>query len=154
MKCIKCRNKKLEKIVDLGSQVISSLFYENPKFKLKKYPLDLFQCSKCNLVQLRKLAPLDKMYGTTYGYRTSLSPLMIRHMNQKYIDIINKKYLKKTSNILDIGCNDGTFLNFFGKNKFHNLYGIDPSAKKFREFHNKNINLVDDFFSKKKFFFS
>ena len=50
------------------------------------------------------------MYGETYGYRTSLSPLMINHMRYKYKFL--KKQFKKNSFILDIGSNDGTFLNF------------------------------------------
>ncbi|MDC2976313.1 class I SAM-dependent methyltransferase [Candidatus Pelagibacter sp.] len=147
MKCIKCDNKKLDKIVDIGNQVISSLFYKKPEFNLKKYSLDLFECSECKLVQLKELAPLNKMYGTTYGYRTSLSPLMIKHMRIKFLKILKNKGVKKKSNILDIGCNDGTFLNFFGKKGFANLYGIDPSAKKFIEFHHKNIKLANNFFS-------
>ena len=52
------------------------------------------------------------MYGETYGYRTSLSPLMIKHMREKFKKILRKKIVKKSSSILDIGSNDGTFLNF------------------------------------------
>ena len=51
------------KVVKIGYQPISSLFYQRKKFNLKKYPLDLFQCIKCKLVQLSKLAPLKDMYG-------------------------------------------------------------------------------------------
>ena len=150
MICIQCRNKKLDKIVDIGDQVISSLFYAKPKHNLKRYPLDLYKCKKCDLIQLKELAPLDQMYGTTYGYRTSLSPLMIDHMKKKFTHIYKKKELNKKSNLLDIGCNDGTFLNFFSKKGFNNLYGIDPSALKFKEFHSKKIKLAEEFFSKKK----
>ena len=73
---------------------------------------------------------------------------MINHMKKKHLSIIGS--LNKTkSNILDIGCNDGTFLNFFKNYKNINLYGIDPSAEKFKEYHSKNINLIIDYFSKK-----
>ena len=50
----------------------------------KKYSLDLFKCLKCHLVQLGKVAPLKEMYGTTYGYRTGISNLMISHLKKKY----------------------------------------------------------------------
>ena len=53
------------------------------------------------------------MYGQTYGYRTSLSKLMVNHMHSKYSNIKKNRYIKESSNILDIGSNDGTFLNFF-----------------------------------------
>jgi len=66
-------------------------------------------------------------------------------------DIIKKdKILKKDSNILDIGSNDGTFLNFLSKNKKINLFGMDPSAKKFAQYYDPKINLIVDYFEKKK----
>ena len=56
--------------------------------------------------------------------------------------------VKNGSNVLDIGSNDGTFLNFFTrKKKKLNYFGIDPSAKKFAKYYKKNINLIIDFFS-------
>ena len=100
----------------------------------------------CKLIQFAKLPPLGEMYGSTYGYRTSLSKLMVNHMKKfnKFIKLDNLKRF----NILDIGSNDGTFLNFFSKlNKKLNLYGIDPSAFKFKKYYNNKINLITDYFS-------
>ncbi len=148
MKCKNCKSKHLKKIINLMEQPISSVFSNKPVSGSKKYPLDLYECQKCKLVQFKKLAPLGEMYGETYGYRTSLSPLMINHMKEKYINIIKKKIVKKNSNILDIGSNDGTFLNFFAKKKFDNLYAIDPSSKKFKNFYDKKIKLITSYFSR------
>lgn len=150
MNCRNCKSKKFKKIVALGDQCISSVFPDKKKKFNKKYPLDLYKCIKCDLVQLSKIPPLKDMYGQTYGYRTSLSPLMINHMKQKFLNIKRLNFLKKGSNILDIGSNDGTFLNFFSKEKI-NCYGMDPSAKKFLKHYNKKINVIVDFFSKKNF---
>lgn len=149
MVCRNCKKKKLKKIINIGKQCISSVFPEkiNHKFK-KKYSLDLYECSNCGLVQFEKTTPLAEMYGSTYGYRTSLSPLMVKHMRDKFDFIKKKKYLKKDSRLLDIGSNDGTFLNFYAKEKRgHNLYGIDPSAEKFKSYYKKDINLIVDYFS-------
>ena len=156
MKCINCKSKRLTKIIDIGSQPISSVFPSNKKYNLKKYSLDVFKCGKCELIQFGSLAPLDDMYGSTYGYRTSLSKLMINHMKNKYLKLIKNKILKKDSLILDIGSNDGTFLNFFSSDKRDfRLNGIDPSAGKFSKYYNNKINLIVDYFSKstvKKYF--
>ncbi len=151
MKCRNCRKKNFKKILNLGFQPISSLFYKSRKRKLKSYPLDLYKCNYCDLIQFSKLAPLDDMYGSTYGYRTSLSKYMINHMKKKFEKFNNFKYLKKKSNLLDIGSNDGTFLNFFAKKrKDLSLFGMDPSSEKFSNYYNKKINLISDYFSKKK----
>ena len=56
---------------------------------IKKYSLDLYECQNCKLVQFYKLAPLKDMYGATYGYRTSLSEMMISHIKEKYKKILN-----------------------------------------------------------------
>ena len=151
MKCRNCKKEKFRKIINLGSQPISSVFFKRKKYNLKKYPLNLYECKDCKLVQFSRLAPLKDMYGSTYGYRTSLSDLMINHMRKKFDEVKKMNILKTNSNILDIGSNDGTFLNFFDRSKKKlNLYAIDPSAGKFKSFYNQDINLIVDFFSKKK----
>ena len=150
MKCKNCKNPKLKKVFRIGKQPISSVFFEKPKNGLKAYSLDLFKCSKCDLVQFSSLPPLDDMYGLTYGYNTSLSPLMVNHMREKF------KFLKLNYNkllkgqILDIGSNDGTFLNLLKSIKNVKLFGIDPSSEKFLDNYKKNITVITDFFSKKK----
>ena len=148
MKCCNCKKKSLKKILNFGKQPVSSVFSKKKINKSKKYPLDLYECNNCKLVQFSQLAPLDEMYGQTYGYRTSLSKLMVNHMHTKYLNIKKNRYVKKNSNILDIGSNDGTFLNFFLKDKTKaNFFGMDPSAKKFIEYYNKKINLITDYFN-------
>ena len=147
MSCKNCKSRSLKKIINIGNQPLSSHFYSKKINKLKNYSLDLYICQKCNLVQFKSLPKLDDMYGLNYGYRTSLSPLMINHMKNKFLKNKND-LIKKKSNILDIGCNDGTFLNFFKKIKNINLYGIDPSAEKFKQYHSKKINLIVDYFER------
>ena len=150
MKCKNCKNSVLKKVFKIGKQPISSVFHDKPKYNLKKYSLDLYRCSKCGLVQFSSLPPLDDMYGLNYGYNTSLSPLMINHMRKKFYSI--KKNYKKLlkGQILDIGSNDGTFLNFMSKLRGLELFGIDPSSKKFLNNYKKNISVITDYFSKKK----
>ena len=111
--------------------------------------MDLYQCSKCDLVQFSSLPPLEDMYGLTYGYNTSLSPLMINHMREKFkfLKLNYKKLLK--GQILDIGSNDGTFLNLLRSLKGIKLFGMDPSSKKFLSNYKKNITVITDFFKKK-----
>ena len=123
MTCKNCKSSSLKKIINVGKQPISSHFYSSKRHNLKKYSLDLYKCNKCKLVQLKTIPKLKDMYGLNYGYRTSLSPLMINHMKNKY-SLIEKNLENKKIKILDIGSNDGTFLNFFSKKKKISLLGI------------------------------
>jgi len=152
MKCRNCKKNKFKKIINIGKQPISSRTYDKKYIRLKSYLLDLYECQNCKLIQLSKVAPSKEMYGLSYGYWTSLSGLMINHMKRKISKIGKLKILKNKSYILDIGSSDSTFLSLCKKLKKNlRLFAIDPSSEKFRETFNKNkINLIVDYFSKKK----
>jgi len=145
MHCRICNLKRLKKVVKIGRQPISSIFYKSKKYGLKKYSLNLYKCKKCDLVQFAKSVPIQKMYGQTYGYQTSISKLMVSHLKNKINFFKKKKIIRKKMSILDIGSNDGTFLNLFD-NSFQ-LFGIDPSSEKFKKLYKKNIHRINDFFS-------
>ena len=146
MKCKNCKKKSLKKIVKIGKQPLSGFFYSQKKKNLGKYSLDLYECSNCKLVQLNNPADTKKMYGNHYGYKTSLSKMMVSHLSDKVKRLKRNKLIKTGNNILDIGSNDASFLKLLGKN--YNLYGIDPSAEKFKKEY-KGLNLITDFFSRK-----
>ena len=95
MNCINCKKTKLRKIVTLGKQPISSFFLKKKNLKLKKYPLDLYQCNNCNLVQLKFFSDFNNIYKSDYGYKTSVSPLMVQHMKQKFIKYFNNSFKRQ-----------------------------------------------------------
>ena len=65
------------------------------KNNLEKYSLDLYKCSNCELVQLNNSANSKKMYGTHYGYKTSVSKMMLLHLKEKVNRFKKKKIIKK-----------------------------------------------------------
>lgn len=146
MKCKNCKKNSLKKIVKIGKQPLSGFFYSKKKKNLKKYSLDLFKCSNCDLVQLNNSANIKKMYGRHYGYKTSVSKMMVAHLREKVKRLKKRKILKSKGNVLDIGSNDASFLKLLGKN--YNSYGIDPSADKFKREY-RGMKLITKFFSKK-----
>ena len=149
MICRNCKKKNFNKISNIGNQPISSLFLKK-KIKIKDYSLDLYKCNFCDLVQLSKIPDLKDMYGLDYGYKTSVSKLMVDHLKKKISKLNKFGIFNKKSKILDIGSNDGTFLNFFSQlGRKYDLFGIDPSALGFIDNYNKNINIIIDFFNKK-----
>ena len=112
------------------------VFFTKKNLKLPRYSLDLFRCKDCDLVQIINKFSVKKMYGKHYGYETSKSSLMVKHLNEKVFRLKKKGYLKKKNSVLDIGSNDGTFLNLIGKNYVR--YGVDPSGTKFKKKLQKN----------------
>ena len=146
----KCRisdDKKLINLCNFGDITLTGVFPKDKKTKLKKTPLQVVFSNKSKLLQLKHNYNLNNLFGYNYGYRSSLNSSMKNHLYEKYTDLSKKIKLKKNDNILDIGSNDGTFLNFFSKKNF--LLGMDPSINKFKKYYKKNIKTLNNFFSKK-----
>ena len=147
-KCRYCKSKSYTNIINLGNQPLSGIF---PKINEKdpiRSPLKLIRCKKCDLIQLFDTADINKMYGNSYGYNSSLSKLMVTHLKDRFDELIQFKKLKKSNDILDIGSNDSTFLGFYKNTNFK--LGIDPSGSRFIKKYNKNkSNLIENFFSYK-----
>ncbi len=148
-KCRICKSTKLTKIFNIGNLVYTGIF---PEYKTSKVPsgnLSLIHCRKCKLLQLEDNFNSQVMYGSNYGYMSSLNSSMEKHLKVKSQKLIRKYKLYKNKNILDIGSNDGTFLKYFS-NK-NNLFACDPTIFKFKKHYKKNIKLISKFFSSKHF---
>ena len=153
--CRICRNPHLAPIVNLGYQPLSGVFPHPAAPDPSVSPLDLVRCDiqarpgACGLVQLRHTAELGEMYGTTYGYFSSISPTMVSHLQGKVRDLIAFAKPRAGDIVLDIGCNDGTLLNAYGAAAGLKRVGMDPSSRKFASHFQPDIQVVYDFFSER-----
>jgi hypothetical protein len=134
----------LSKVFSLGKQTLTGIFPPTKQAKISKGDLSLILCEKCKLLQLANNFNPNEMYGENYGYMSSLNKSMMTHLKLKALNFQKKYKLKSSQNILDIGSNDGTFLSYFNKN--FNLFGCDPTIKKFSKYYRKDINKYLIFF--------
>ncbi len=154
-RCRICGNSRLETLIDLGRQRLSGVFPARSAPDPSLSPLELIKCGEtagrgtCGLVQLRHNASLREMYGSTYGYHSSLSPTMVSHLKGKVSDLLRRVDPQPGDAVLDIGCNDGTLLNFYAPRKLFRV-GMDPSSRKFLSNFQKDIKVICDFFSAEK----
>lgn len=152
--CRICGNTTLTRLLSLGNQPLSGVFPRPEAPDPSLSPLDVVCCDRqtnpdaCGLIQLRHSAELSEMYGVTYGYYSSISPTMVSHLKQIAERIIGIAQLRAGDTVLDIGCNDGTLLNFFSGMGLTRI-GMDPSSQKFAGNFQKDIKVVYDFFSEK-----
>jgi len=151
-KCRICGNRNLVGLLNLGEQALTGTFPKSKATKLTTGPLEIIKCMDeehpecCGLVQLKHSYNKSELYGDNYGYRSSLNQSMVHHLKDIYEECINMCPIYPDDLIIDIGSNDGTFLNFFPEVGYH-LVGIDPTAAKFKEYYNNNINIIPDFFN-------
>ena len=140
---------KLITVLNLGEQCLTSVYPLPEEKDPSTSPLDLVFADDpegCYLVQLRHNADMGEMYGTTYGYHSSISPMMVRHLKEKFDELVAFAKPKPGEFVLDIGCNDGTFLNFY-RSYSVKRFGVDPSSKKFRDMFDSDIEVAYDFFT-------
>ena len=110
--CRICKSNKLENVYSLGPMSFTGIFPEKINSKIPKGKLKLVKCKKCSLLQLEDKFDSNLMYGENYGYMSSLNKAMEFHLKLKSKYLLDTYKIKKGNYILDIGSNDGTFLNF------------------------------------------
>lgn len=147
--CRSCKSKNLTRVYSLGKQSLTGIFPPKKNSKVTVGQLSMVLCNKCKLLQLENNFNPNEMYGDNYGYMSSLNKSMVSHLKLKSQQLKSNYNLNNNDNILDIGSNDGTFLSFF--NKKLNLFGCDPTIKKFSKYYRKDIKQIPDFFSSKLF---
>jgi NDP-4-keto-2,6-dideoxyhexose 3-C-methyltransferase len=149
-KCRLCNDKKLKKIYNFGDFYVSNFVNFKDIKKGIKAPLSLVYCGNCKLLQLEHSAPQELMYRKFYWYRSGVTQTMRDSLHELYSDIKKKCKLKTNDLILDIGANDGTFLNYFKKDGILTV-GCEP-AKNLQKDLKKNCDFViNDFWSRKAY---
>jgi 2-polyprenyl-3-methyl-5-hydroxy-6-metoxy-1,4-benzoquinol methylase len=129
--CRICGSPNLTKVIDLGEQYLQGSFVKPDKEmpSTRKIPISLFRCDPtrdehaCGLLQMGHSVPPEVLYAA-YWYRSGTNNTMRTHLKgivEQSTAMINKPKAR----VLDIGCNDGTLLNFYPK--AYEKYGIDPS---------------------------
>ncbi len=114
------KNKQIE-FLDLGFQPLANAFIKKKDINNKeiKYRLKICFNKKNYLVSIKNTFSSIKMFNDTYPYRSSMS----KSVTMSFKKLAKKIKNLRPKNILEIGSNDGTFMNNFNKK---NIIGIEP----------------------------
>lgn len=129
MKCRYCESKVTVPFVSLGASPPSNAFLKPESLHKMEayYPLEVFVCDKCFLVQLDEFELAENIFNEDYAYFSSFSNLWLQHA-KKYVDkMTDYLNLGKDSFVCEIASNDGYLLQYFLEKKIPVL-GIEPSA--------------------------
>ena len=147
-----CKSSKLKEVLNFDKTPLANSYIKSKNIKEKLYPLICVLCSDCKHLQLKHLVNPSIMFED-YMYVSGTSPVLKKHF-ENYFKRIKKTVKLNRSNdkILDIACNDGTFLEFFKKDKFKKVIGIEP-AKNLKHLNKKKkIDINNAFFNYKNSF--
>ena len=144
--CRLCLNRNLSMVIALGATPIGDQYLPEKSLHTtqKCYPLELYLCNDCGLLQLLNIIDPEEIY-TKYIYLSSDSKGLVEHFGRYSSEVINFINPPKNALVVDIGSNDGSFLNFFKKSGL-NILGIDPAEDIAKSATENGIETIHSFF--------
>ncbi|HSI61991.1 MAG TPA: class I SAM-dependent methyltransferase [Candidatus Saccharimonadia bacterium] len=126
--CRSCGSTSLEKVIDLGLQPLANnlLRPENLGQPEPRFPLDVWVCSQCWLMQISHIVPPVTLFSE-YVYFSSFSDQMLRHAREASLRYIEEKKLGADSFVIEVASNDGYLLKNFVQAGVPCL-GFEPAA--------------------------
>lgn len=127
--CQICNSYKITEVFNLGFQPLADdLREEKNRYEpLISYPISIYFCSKCVLLQNNYIVGDKNLYKKNYHYRPGISKSVVENQLKLAKQISNDYKLSSEELIIDIGSNDGTLLNQFKNIGFKNLLGVEPT---------------------------
>ncbi|HEX5359030.1 MAG TPA: class I SAM-dependent methyltransferase [Candidatus Nitrosotalea sp.] len=150
MKLSRCRfcNQVLTTIfADLGTSPLANSFLDEDLINNKEhfFPLKVFVCDSCLLVQLEEFETPENIFSN-YAYFSSYSESWLKHA-EDYINMMITEFKFDNSKlVVEIASNDGYLLQYF-KRKNIPVLGIEPAANIAKVALEKGIPTLVKFFS-------
>ncbi|MBL6959267.1 MAG: methyltransferase domain-containing protein [Rhodospirillales bacterium] len=120
--CRYCNNQDLGLLIDLGDQPIAHRMLRAETDADPAYPLSLHSCGDCGLIQIVNPIDPDTLYS---HYNFNFSSWKFEPHLADEIDTIFQ-HLSPAS-VLEVGCNDGRFLDALKEKGVPGLSGIEPN---------------------------
>lgn len=126
-RCRSCGAELRRTFVDLGRSPLANSFLSADAVKQMEpfYPLHVFICENCLLVQLDVYQSADRIFDH-YLYFSSYSEMWLRHCRQYAAQMIDRCRLDRNSLVIEVASNDGYLLQYF-KERDIGVLGIEPA---------------------------
>lgn len=146
--CRHCKEKLIHQVIDLGHQPPSNAYKNKVDLDKKEstYPLRLYVCHSCWLVQIPEYASACDLFTDDYAYFSSTSTSWSLHAKKFVEEVISNLGLDKNSNVLEIASNDGYLLKNFVDKEIP-CVGIEPTKACANASRLKGIRTIEEFFS-------
>ena len=145
--CRFCSLKLNEPVVDLGLSPLANSYLDASQKDQKEffYPLKLYFCENCFLVQLDDVEEPENIFSD-YAYLSSYSTTWLNHAREFTNHVMKRFSLDTTSHVIEIASNDGYLLQFFKENNIP-ILGIEPAANIAKIANDKGIPTLCNFFN-------
>lgn len=141
--CRLCDSSELLRLLDLGAHPIAHRLLSDPLEREYTHPTVVGFCNACGLVQLIDPVPVQILYSH-YHWLSSWKPQP--HMPHLVRLIDRLPGLQPTSTIVEVGSNDGTFLEMLRASGYRSLLGVEPALDAQEAASQRGIDTLGRFF--------
>lgn len=147
MQCRFCKTDLTDVFIDLGSSPASNSFLTKEQLNEPEvfYPLKVYTCHQCFLVQIEEYKKSDSIFNDQYVYFSSYSKSWLEHAKAYTEKMIARFGYNESSQVIELASNDGYLLQYF-QEKGVPVLGIEPTANTAEIAQEKGIETVVDFF--------
>jgi C-methyltransferase C-terminal domain/Putative zinc binding domain/Methyltransferase domain len=145
--CRFCGVTLKQPFLDLGMSPIANANIKPDDLEAMErfYPLRVYVCENCLLVQLGEFQSSREIFSNDYPYFSSVSSSWLEHARQYSLMIIARLGLTTRSQVIEIASNDGYLLRNF-KEKRIKVLGVEPAANAAKAAQLLGIPSLVDFF--------
>lgn len=149
MKCRHCHAELSLPFMDLGTSPPSNAYLKKTQLAQPEswYPLRVFTCTQCWLVQTEDYAHYAELFSSEYAYFSSFSTTWLDHSRSFVGNVVRLFGLSGASHVVEIGSNDGYLLQFVQEAGIP-CTGIEPTTSTASAARAKGIRVVEKFFGR------
>ena len=149
MNCRFCGTPLEYVFLDLGSAPPSNAFLTAATLNATEswYPLKLFACGGCHLVQIAEALPHAALFSSNYVYYSSVSRTWLAHAERFVAQAISRLGLGRNSLVMEIASNDGYLLQYVAARSIP-CVGIEPTTGTAKVSQDKGIETIQEFFGR------
>ena len=147
MKCRFCNTVLSHVFIDLVNSPASNSFLQPEELNEPEtfYPLKVYTCHHCFLVQVDEYKKSDEIFNSDYVYFSSYSTSWLKHA-KAYTGLMTERFgYNEQSLVVELASNDGYLLQYF-KEKNIPVLGVEPTANTAAVAVAKGIETIIDFF--------
>ncbi|HEX6890661.1 MAG TPA: class I SAM-dependent methyltransferase [Chryseolinea sp.] len=147
MNCRFCKEPLTHKFVDLINCPPSNSFLSLEQLNEPEiyYPLTIYACSNCHLVQLDEYKKPEEIFNSDYVYFSSYSKSWVQHARHYVEDMIERFKYNENSFVIEIASNDGYLLQHF-RDRGVPVLGIEPTKNTANVAILKGIPTISEYF--------
>ena len=146
LSCRLCGTPLKHIFVDLGMSPLANSYIKPEQLQQMEpfYPLTVYVCNACFLVQLPEAQSAENIFSD-YAYFSSYSESWLRHAENYVNQMIARFHFDAASQVIEIASNDGYLLQYF-QAKGVPVLGVEPAANVAKVAQDKGIPSLVKFF--------